>query len=187
MTNRREVLGGAGVLTLVSVAGCLSSEDENGDEKQPEETGTSQSNDDRTLEDISQQYSLGLSSIEGGKAGIDNGIMDFNIEMYDRAADSFGDAVEAFERAENQFSEAIDLTYEISNSEARGICERGESHAATLRNAAEQYQQAANAAENDRGAEIVNSRLEQAESLETEADQSPPRDQSTLDSVLGLN
>lgn len=185
MTNRRDLLAGMGILTMSSFAGCLSSEDD-GDSTEPDNTESEQSDDNSTRRDISTQYEMGKTSVEGGKAGISNGILDFNLERYDSAVESFDNAIEAFERSEGQFSEAVDLTYEIENSEAREICERGESHAATLRNAAEQYKQAADAANNNRGADTVNSRISQAESLENEAEQSPLRDQSTLDSVLDL-
>ena len=187
MTNRREVLGGAGVLTLVSFAGCLSDLENDEDDEETDDSESAQTDNSADPEDISEQYGLGLSSVESGKLGIGNGITEFNIGTYEMASDSFENAKETFQRAEDEFSEAVDLTYEVDNSDAREICERAESHAATLRNAAEQYQQAAEAAEENRGNDVVNSRLEQAESLETEAEQSPPRDQSTLDSVLDLN
>lgn len=185
MVKRRTVLGGASVFTLGSIAGCLGSDDgDDGAESNNSDMGLSE--EDQTREDISLQYSLGLSSLEGGTAGIDNGTIDFNLEMYEMAVESFESAEEAFERAEGQFSEAIDLTYELGNAEAREICERGEAQAVTLGNAAAQYQRAAESADEGRSADVVNSRIEQAEDFETEAERSPPRDQSVLDSVLDL-
>lgn len=187
MVNRREFIGAVGVLTVGSFAGCLGNE--NGGDKGDDtgqNTDVDQLEEDATRRDISQQYQLGTTSVEGGKAGIQNGIIDFNIDRYTSAIDSFESAIESFERAEGQFSEGVKLTYNVENSDAREICERGESHAATLRNAAKQYKQAAQAADNDRDPETVNSRISKAESLETEAEQSPLRDQSTLESVLDL-
>ena len=186
MKNRRSVLAGA--ILCLGLAGCTSSSDENGDQGNgdDEEIGGFDE-EEQQRRDIAQNYSLGLDSLAGGEAGLENGIFNFNLEMYDLAIDSFQSAEDTFERAEDQFSDAIDLTYELGEPEAREICETGESTAITLQNAAERYRAAARYAGDGESAEQVNTRITQGEDYEDEAEKSPPRDLSVLGDLLEVD
>lgn len=186
MYSRRSVLTGSVVLS-VGLAGCsdeLSTTADSGSEDD------SNSRDDENAEmrsvkrELSHKYGLGLVNLEGAEGSIRLGISDFNLERYDESAEAFERAEESLEEAGNQISEATDLTYEIEESEAREITETGESYVSLLQDAAAAYRQAANRAANDDDSDIINSRIEQAESYESEADQSEPREQSVLEDVL---